>query len=51
MRSGKRFFEIYDQNAGAHAAQWDASEMASGFYFYKLTAGDFLQMRKMMLVK
>ena len=39
------------QQAGYRSAVWDASEVSSGLYFYKLTAGDFTESRRMMLVK
>jgi hypothetical protein len=39
------------QQAGYRAAVWDASEVSSGVYFYKLTAGDFTETKRMMLVK
>jgi len=38
-------------NAGNHVVQWDASENATGVYFYKIEAGDFTETRKMMLLK
>jgi len=37
--------------AGTHEVKFDASGLASGVYFSKLTSGDFTQMKKMMLVK
>jgi hypothetical protein len=37
--------------AGSYNATFDASHIASGVYFYKLTSGDFTQMKKMTLVK
>ena len=37
--------------AGAHNVSWDASEFASGVYFYRIVTGDFIETRKMMLVK
>jgi hypothetical protein len=37
--------------AGQHQLLWNASQVSSGVYFFKLTAGNFVQMRKMMLVK
>lgn len=39
------------QEVGCKSVSWDASEVSSGLYFYKLTAGDFTQTRRMMLVK
>ena len=39
------------QQAGYRSVLWDASKISSGLYFYKLTAGDFTQTRRMMLVK
>ena len=37
--------------AGSHSIDFDASEYSSGVYFYRITAGDFIETRKMMLVK
>jgi len=39
------------QEAGYKSVNWDASKVSSGLYFYKLTAGDFTETRRMMLVK
>jgi len=39
------------QQAGYRRVVWDASQVSSGLYFYKLTAGDFTETRRMMLVK
>jgi hypothetical protein len=30
---------------------WDATDFASGVYFYRLTVGDFTQTKKMVLLK
>ncbi|UCE18648.1 MAG: T9SS type A sorting domain-containing protein, partial [Gemmatimonadota bacterium] len=40
-----------EQEAGYHSIQWNASEMPSGVYFYRLTVGDFSASKRMMLVK
>jgi len=40
-----------EQKAGYKSVTWDASVVSSGIYFYKLTAGDFTETRRMMLVK
>ncbi len=39
------------QQAGYRSVTWDASEVSSGLYFYKLTAGDYTETRRMILVK
>lgn len=37
--------------AGSHSVRWDAQQASSGVYLYKLTAGNFIQTRKMILLK
>jgi hypothetical protein len=37
--------------AGKYKYDWDASNLASGVYFYKLEAGQFTRVRKMVLVR
>jgi len=39
------------QNAGIYKVSFDASSLTSGVYFYSLSADNFLQVKKMMLVK
>jgi hypothetical protein len=39
------------QSAGVHTVQFDASSLASGMYFYRLSAGDFVSIKKMTLLK
>jgi len=39
------------QEAGNHSVVFYAGNLASGIYYYKLTAGSFVQVRKMILVK
>ena len=40
-----------EQDAGNFSITWDASNVASGIYFYRLQAGDLVQTRKMVLLK
>lgn len=40
-----------DHDAGTFKATWDASGMPSGMYFYRLTAGNFVATKKLMLLK
>jgi hypothetical protein len=37
--------------AGEHVIEWNASQFASGIYFYKLTTNDFTSTKRMVLVK
>ena len=37
--------------SGVHEVQFNAANVSSGVYFYKLTSGDFTQIKKMILVK
>lgn len=39
------------QDAGQHAIQWFASDLASGVYFYRLQSGSHTAIKKMMLMK
>jgi hypothetical protein len=40
-----------DEVPGAYGAQFDASSVASGVYFYRLRAGSFIQTKKMLVLK
>jgi len=40
-----------NQKAGHKTARWDAGSFTSGIYFYRLQAGDFMQTRKMILLR
>lgn len=39
------------QSAGHHEVIWDATELPSGIYFYKIQAGEFIETKKMLMVK
>ncbi len=40
-----------EQAAGNYTVDFNASEFASGVYFYRIQAGNFIQMKKMILMK
>ncbi len=40
-----------NQQSGKHEIQWNASGYPSGVYFYKLSAGNYSETKKMVLVK
>ncbi|MDZ7766498.1 MAG: T9SS type A sorting domain-containing protein [Melioribacteraceae bacterium] len=40
-----------EKSAGSYKVEFDASSLSSGIYFYTLTAGNFSETRKMMLLK
>jgi hypothetical protein len=39
------------RNAGVHEVKFDASNLASGVYFYRLQAGDFVSSKRMLILK
>ncbi|MCH7955307.1 MAG: T9SS type A sorting domain-containing protein [Candidatus Marinimicrobia bacterium] len=39
------------QPEGVHQITWDASGVSSGIYFYRIHAGEFIQTRKMLLLR
>jgi hypothetical protein len=50
--NGQKVTEFKDTfEAGEHSFEWDAAASASGVYFYRLTAGDFSAVKKMVLLK
>jgi enterochelin esterase family protein len=38
-------------STGSYAYEWDASEFASGVYLYRLQAGEYIETRRMVLMK
>ena len=39
------------KEAGYHKVEWSGSNLTSGVYFYRIEAGDFVSVKKMMLMK
>jgi len=37
--------------AGSYASDWDASSLASGVYMYRLEAEEFIETKKMILMR
>jgi len=50
---GQEVATLVDENkpAGVYTARFDAGALGSGVYFYKLTAGNFVETRKMIMLK
>ena len=50
---GREMATIVDreQNAGTYEVTFDASNLSSGYYFYKLIAGGFVATREMLVIK
>lgn len=50
---GKEITVLVDgsMNAGSHVVQWNASNYASGVYFFRIEAGTFKMTNKMLLLK
>lgn len=40
-----------NQKAGQHEIDWNPSDIPSGIYFYKVQAGEFVQTKRMLLLK
>jgi hypothetical protein len=38
-------------SVGMHSLVWDAQDIPSGVYIYRLTAGTFSEVKKMILMK
>ena len=36
---------------GNHTVQWNAHDVASGVYIYRLTAGEFIRAKKLMVIR
>jgi hypothetical protein len=46
-----RVLENGYKNAGTYSVNFNANELPTGTYFYKIEAGQFSQIKKMMLLK
>ncbi len=40
-----------DQNSGSYIVVWDAQSLSSGIYFYRITAGNYTDTKRMVLKK
>jgi hypothetical protein len=40
-----------EQRAGLHTVEFSGSELPSGVYYYRLQAGDFTEVRRLLLLK
>jgi hypothetical protein len=47
----RTIFDNVSQSAGTHKVVFDASELPSGIYFYSFKTNDFLQVKKMILLR
>jgi hypothetical protein len=50
---GKNVAELVNETmpAGTYVASFDAGELSSGVYYYRLSAGDFVQTKALLLLK
>ena len=50
---GQRVAVLADRSfgPGVHNARWDAPRVSSGIYFYRLRAGNFVETKKMILMR
>jgi hypothetical protein len=46
-----RLADNKNMTAGEHTISWTAEDLPNGVYFYRLVAGNFDQIRKMILIK
>jgi len=40
-----------EMSAGYHSRQWNAANMSSGIYFYRMQAGSYSETRKLVLLR
>ena len=46
-----RSFPVVQIVAGYHSVQFNAGNLSSGVYFYRLQAGSFVDVKKMLITK
>ena len=53
MSSGRLVDDLFNNNisSGYHSFKWDASNRASGIYFVTIHSGDFIESKKVTLIK
>jgi hypothetical protein len=51
--AGRLVEELFNSilNAGSYEVKWDASQYSSGVYFYRLSANEFTETKKMLMIK
>jgi flagellar hook assembly protein FlgD len=51
--TGRRIAKLIDDtlSPGEHEVMWNASDVPSGIYFYKIETDNFVDSKKMMLIK
>jgi hypothetical protein len=51
--TGRKVITLINEklSAGSHKINWNAAELASGIYYYRLQTGDFVKTRKMLLIR
>jgi hypothetical protein len=50
---GRQVGELVNEKLapGSYRTQWNASGLAGGVYFYRLTAGEFVETKKLILLR
>ena len=50
---GRKVSELVNEKeqAGVYEVKFDGSDLASGVYLYRIQAGDFVRVKKMLFVK
>jgi predicted GH43/DUF377 family glycosyl hydrolase len=51
--AGERIITLVNRTypAGLHTVEWDASQLSSGVYLYRIQAGEYVETKKMILMK